>query len=205
MRKRWMLAPAVLAVGLATATVAALADSNFAAQVTGSRPWGEAQATRITIRVEAGLDANQVFVPDGFNCSLTSTNPGCAGGALVFSIENQSSVPLRVVAISQGTVGSCSALSDKREDGTFAGVLTCSPSSTSPPSQSCALDTIFVAPNLFTHPWPVIPPHGTLEVNGTDNSALGRGMIHMSNFTPTGCEGATFYIPLNITAIDATS
>jgi len=204
MRKRWMLAPAVLAVGLAAATIGALADSQFAAQVTGSRPWGEAQATRVTIRVEAGLDANQVFVPDGQNCSLTSTNPACQGGALVFSIENQSNVPLRVAGISQGSVGSCSALSDKREDGTFT-FLTCSPSSTSPPSQSCALATIFVAPNFFTHPWPVIPPHGTLEVNGTDNSALGRGMIHLSNVTPSGCEGASFYIPLNITAFDATT
>jgi len=198
-----MLAPAVLAAGLATATIGALADSQFAAQVTGSRPWGEAQATRITIRVEAGLDANQVFVPDGFGCSLTSTNPACQGGALVFSIENQSSVPLRVTGIGQGTIGSCTTISDKHEDGTFT-LPNCSGSSGTPSSPNCSGDTYFLAPNLATRPWPVISPHGTLEVNGTDNSALGRGMIHMFNATPTGCEGATFYMPLNITAVDAT-
>lgn len=215
MRKRWLLVPALIGVGLISAAGSALAYSVFSAVQTGSHPWGASESSRLTIRVEAGMDADQVFVPDSPSCGNpvagVAASPGCQGGSLVFSIENQSEVPLRVAAVSQGTISdgvtsNCRVLSDKYEDGSFATGLTCTRLSVS--IASCAADVAFAAPNLNVNggarPWPIIPPHGTLQVNGTDNNQLGLGMIHLNSVTPPGCEGANFYIPLLVSALDAT-
>jgi hypothetical protein len=61
---------------------------------------------------------------------------------------------------------------------------------------------MFLAPPNFKN-WPIIPAHATLQVNGTDNNELGAGMLHLQATTPTGCQGATYQVPLIVTAQDA--
>jgi len=180
-----------LAVVVAAVSVA-YAFGTFKANQEGFRQAGESQAAHLTIRVEAGMaDANGDFIPDDLNA-------GGRGGALSFSITNSSDVPVRVTKIELSTAGcvttGCTGItSNKNTDGTFSTILG---------GGSCYQDTFLVAPTSFES-WPTIAPHGTLQVNGTDNYHLGAGMIHMVFNTPQGCQGATFAAQLNVTAAEA--
>ena len=184
----------ILVVGIG----AAYAFNTFKANQEGFRPAGEGQAARLTMRVEAGMaDANSVLIPD--DAQYPQFSPG---GALSFSIQNSSDLPLQVTKIDAVTrtcgvppnFTQCQVVaSNKNTDGTFSTILG---------GGSCYQDTFLVAPTSFES-WPTIAPHGTLQVNGTDNYHLGAGMIHMVFNTPQGCQGATFAAQLNVTAAEA--
>jgi hypothetical protein len=167
----------------------------FKANQAGFRQGADAQAAKLTMQVEAGMaDANSDLLPDDYYNASTSP-----GGALSFSIKNTNSVPLRVSKIEQVTF-TCGAnnkqcnlvSSNKNGDGTF-----------NASGGDCSQWVTFVAPTSFDN-WPTIAPHSTLQVNGTDNNRLGAGMIHLSNSTAQGCQGATFGLSLNVTAYEAT-
>jgi len=180
-----------LAIVVAAVSVA-YAFGTFKANQEGFRQAGESQAGHLTIRVEAGMaDANGDFIPD-------DQFAGGRGGDLSFSITNTSAVPVRVTKIELSNVGcantACTGItSNKNTDGTFSTILG---------NGSCYSSTTFVAPTSFDS-WPTIAPHGTLQVNGTDNYHLGAGMLHMAYNTPQGCQGATFAAQLFVTAAEA--
>src|SRR5256886_2270623 len=180
-----------LAIVVAAVSVA-YAFGTFKASQEGFRQAGESQAGHLTIRVEAGMaDANGDFIPD-------DQFAGGAGGALSFSITNTSAVPVRVTKLELSTAGctntACTGItSNKNTDGSFSTILG---------NGSCYSSTSFTAPTSFDS-WPTIAPHGTLQVNGTDNYHLGAGMLHMAYNTPQGCQGATFAAQLNVTAAEA--
>ena len=171
-----LLAAGAVALG---AAVPALAESAFQAAQGGSHQSGSAQATRLGIRVEAGLADQAVpLYPDP-----------APGGAVSFSITNTGDVPLRVsgVAVAEGA----KINSDRNADGSAA---------SGGQGGSCAPFASFTAPDLAARPWPPIPPHETLKVNGSDTNRLGLGLIHLSAETPSACQGANFQVPLAITA-----
>ena len=180
-----------LAIVVAAVSVA-YAFGTFKASQEGFRQAGESQAGHLTIRVEAGMaDANGDFIPD-------DQFAGGRGGDLSFSITNTSAVPVRVTKIELSTAGcvttACTGItSNKNNEGSFSTILG---------NGSCYTSTSFVAPTSFES-WPTIAPHGTLQVNGTDNYHLGAGMLHMAYNTPQGCQGATFAVQLNVTAAEA--
>ncbi len=180
-----------LAIIVAAVSVA-YAFGTFKASQDGFRQAGESQAGHLTIRVEAGMaDANGDFIPD-------DQNAGGGGGALSFSITNTSAVPVRVTKIELSTAGcvttACLGItSNKNTDGTFSTILG---------GGTCYLYATFSTPTSFDS-WPTIAPHGTLQVNGTDNNHLGAGMLHLVYNTPQGCQGATFAAQLNVTAAEA--
>ena len=150
-----------------TAAAPALAQSAFQAVQGGYSQSGTAQASRLTIQVEAGVaDQSVPLLPD----------PG-PGGALAFSITNTSAVPLQVTALAMAAGGKVT--SDQ---------------------SACAAYASFTAPDLSARPWPPIPPHETLKVNGSDVNQLGLGLIHLAADTPSSCQGAHFQIPLTVTA-----
>ena len=184
----------ILVVGIGSA----YAIFTFKANQEGFRQAGEGQAARLTMRVEAGMaDANSVLIPD--DATYPQYSPG---GALSFSIQNTSDVPLQVTKIEAVTI-TCGTppnftqcpivASNKNTDGTF----------TSGGTGSCNQYAKLVAPTSFAN-WPTIAPHSTLLVNGTDNNRLGAGMIHLANNTVQECQGATFALALNVTASEAT-
>jgi hypothetical protein len=194
-----------LAIVVAAVSVA-YAVGTFKANQEGFRQAGEGQAAHLTMRVEAGTaDANSDLLPDSPGCAGTL----CLGGALSFSITNSSDVPLRVTAITLATYqcgfgGTCNQLtSNKNHDGSF---LTTDSNGVPPQTGTgdCSVYAAFVSPANFYN-WPTISPHTTLQVNGTDNSQLGAGMIHLSPATPQGCQGATFALGLNVTATEFTA
>src|SRR2546427_7801200 len=85
-----------LAIVVAAVSVA-YAVGTFKANQEGFRSAGEGQAARLTMRVEAGMaDANSNLVPDDYYASTFNPSPG---GALSFSVNNTSDVPLRVTKI----------------------------------------------------------------------------------------------------------
>ena len=180
----------IVAVGIG----AAYAAYTFKANQEGFRQAGQGQAARLTMRVEAGMaDAASDLVPDDYYQPASSP-----GGALSFSIQNTSGIPLQVtkVELVSQTCGTKTCLlvrSNKNGDGTFA----------SAGSGDCSQYVMFVAPTSFEN-WPTIGPHSTLQVNGTDNNHLGAGMIHLANGTSQGCQGALFALTLNVTAVEAT-
>src|SRR2546423_4146517 len=98
--KRKILVSLLTSIGIVIAGVGvAYAAFTFKANQEGSRQGGSGQAARITMRVEAGMaDANSDFVPDDFY--YASASPG---GALSFSIQNTSQVPLRVSKVEGAT------------------------------------------------------------------------------------------------------
>jgi hypothetical protein len=180
---------------------------------------GGGQAATLTIKVEAGLaDPSSILLPDvgSTNCPIVPTTPvphpapysaTCPGGALAFSVQNTSDIPLRVTDVEQrqcqstsqpNTMVPCPVSSDKNADGGWVldGV-----------SGSCSQFASFNPPVLNPssaggRQWPVIPAHGTLQVNGTDANGLGTGLLHLSNQTTPGCQGATFQVLLDVTAQD---
>ena len=170
----------------------AYATFTFKASQEGFRQAGEGQAARLTMRVEAGMaDANSDLIPDDFYS-------GGPGGALNFSIENSSNMPLRVTKIelatqTQGTTITPIVTSNKNGNGTY----------NTSGFGDCKQYVTFVSPSNFDN-WPTIAPHSTLQVNGTDNSRLGVGMIHLLNSTAQGCQGALFALTLNVTAVEYT-
>jgi hypothetical protein len=178
----------------------AYAAGTFKASNEGFRPAGAGQAMRLTMRVEAGMaDANSDLVPDDIYASAISPGPG---GALSFSIKNTNDVPLRVTKVEQATgfcyVNSQQSLcpivtSNKNGAGTYDASGT----------GDCKQYVTFLAPGSYDN-WPTIAPHSTLEVNGTDNNRLGAGMIHLTNATAQGCQGAVFALTLNVTAVEWT-
>src|SRR5438309_1204542 len=155
--KKKFLVSVLLSIGLLVVAVGAVyAAFSFKANQEGYRQAGETQATRITMKVEAGIaDPNGDFVPD-------DPNTGSRGGDLTFSIRNTNNVPLRVTKVEVSTAGctlSCTGVtSNKNIDGTFAPIGS---------QGSCYQFLTFTAPSNYDN-WPVIPPHGTLQVNGTD-------------------------------------
>src|SRR3989442_5437801 len=147
----------ILVVGIG----AAYAINTFKANQEGFRQSGEGQAARLTMRVEAGMaDANSVLIPDDAQYPLYS-----AGGALSFSIQNTSDLPLQVTKIDAVTI-TCGAppnftqcpivASNKNTDGTFTS------GGTGTSNQYAKL----VAPTSFPN-WPTTPPHSTLWVTGS--------------------------------------
>jgi hypothetical protein len=171
-----LLAAGAVALG---AAVPALAASAFQAAQGGSHQSGSAQAGRLGIRVEAGLaDQSVPLYPDP-----------APGGAISFSITNTSDVPLHVTGVAIPEGGKIN--SDRNTDGTAA---------VAGQRGTCAPFASFAPPDLATRPWPPIPPHETLKVNGSDNNRLGLGLIHLSAETPSACQGANFQVPLAVTA-----
>lgn len=183
----------------------AYAFGTFSPTQQGERQAGAGQAAKLTMQVEAGLaDPNSDLLPDSF-CS--PFNP-CPGGALNFSITNNSAFPIRVMGISSGVVtcgdgtsGCATANSNKDINGTF---VQHDANGLPVGNGSCAGYVKFVAPFNFDN-WPTIPAHSTLQVNGTDNNALGAGMIHLLFDTPNGCQGALFTVALTVQALETTT
>jgi hypothetical protein len=176
------------------------AFGTFNAVQQGFRQAGAAQAVHLTMQVEAGLaDPNSDLIPDTSSCI-----PSCPGGALSFAITNQSDLPIRVTQLAQATFtcgsSQCPLInSNKNTDGSF---VTHNADGSQTAVGSCAVSAAFVAPPNFDN-WPTIAPHSTLQVNGTDNSQLGAGLIHLFSTTPQGCQGALFTIQLKVTATEA--
>ena len=170
---RILLAPVVVGAVALGAAAPAFAQSMFQASQSGVHQAATAQAGKLTIRVEAALpDERVLLLPDLAACSTT-----CPGGALAFTISNTSEVPLRVAGVAQ-TEGA--AITSDRS--------------------GCAASARFAAPNLTARPWPVIPPNATLRVGGSDGAQLGLGLIHLAVDTPDTCQGATFTVPLSVSA-----
>lgn len=171
------------------------AASLWVAGQKGFHQEGSGQAAKLSIRVEAGIaDPTSTLVPenDPGSC-ITITTPCGPGGALAFTIENTGNMPLRVTGVLAPCLFGC-LLSNKNADGTFV----------TNGNGNCGSSGIFVGPSNFNN-WPIIPAHATLQVNGTDNNALGAGMLHLRSATPQGCQGATYQVPLTVTAQDASS
>jgi hypothetical protein len=191
-----LLVSVLMSVGIVVGSFGiAYAVGTFSAIQQGFRQAGEGQAARVTMQVEAGTaDGNSDFLPD----SAFPFPPG-PGGALDFAITNTSDFPIRVTQIAQTTVQCGSTLcpqasSNKSSDGTYP---------PPPLSGTCVTYLTVTPPTQFAN-WPTIGPHSTLHVNGTDNNQLGAGMIHLSNGTPNGCQGALFAVGLNVTATEVT-
>jgi hypothetical protein len=188
--KRKLLISVLSSIAILVGAVSvAYAVGTFKANQEGFRQAGEGQATRLTMRVEAGMaDPNSDFLPDDGTSTFAAR-----GGDLSFSIKNTSDVPLRVTKIEAVPVPCVTlvcpnATSNKNGSGTY-----------SPGGGDCGGYVAITAPTNFDS-WPTIAPHATLQVNGTDNNRLGAGMIHLSPTTPQGCQGATFAVTLTITA-----
>ncbi|TME54376.1 MAG: hypothetical protein E6I60_07850 [Chloroflexi bacterium] len=196
--KKKFLVSVLLSLGIVVLGVGmAYAAWTFKANQEGFRQGGAAQATHVTIRVEAGMaDPNSDFVPDDGNANLTSP-----GGALTFAIENTSNVPLAVTQIDvvnvQSTTcgGTVCPLISSNKNGTGAFVAG--------GNGDCKQWASITPPSSYLN-WPIIAPHSTLQVNGTDNNRLGAGMIHLSSSTAQGCQGATFGVNLKVTAYELT-
>jgi hypothetical protein len=189
--KRKLLISVLSSIAILVGAVSvAYAMGTFKANQEGFRQAGEGQATRLTMRVEAGMaDPNGDFLPD-------DGSSGARGGDLSFSIKNTSDVPLRVTKIEALPVPCAqqfcpNATSNKNGIGTYA-----------PGGGDCGGYVNLIFPTNFDS-WPTIAPHATLQVNGTDNNRLGAGMIHLSSTTPQGCQGATFAVTLAITASES--
>jgi hypothetical protein len=205
--KKRILVSVLMSLGVILGSVGiGYAFSNLRAVQEGFRQGGNSQASRITIRVEAGIaDPDGILVPDDGSCASTSTN-FCTGGSLSFSIRNTSQIPLRVNGVfpyeipcgAPGTPPCPIVYSNKNIDGSFAPIS----GATGFQSGSCKDYLSFVEPANFNN-WPIIPLHSTLEVNGTDNNRLGAGLAHLKSSTPDGCQGATFSMVLIVTANDA--
>jgi hypothetical protein len=158
-----------------------------------SSPTGLA-SYRITID-SARDDPHQALLPD---CAASCGLDGPSGGALDFTIPNNSDGPIQVVSIeplgngcpdTYGHIVICSAAfaTDRNADGsTASGQL----------PGSCWTYVHFRPQDLSA--WPVIPPHGKLAVNGTDENGLGQHMIHLDAATPAACVGARYYIRLSV-------
>ena len=194
--KKKFLVSLVISVGIVIAGIGvAYATYTFKANQEGFRQGGESQASRITMRVEAGMaDANADFIPDDYY-TTSAQNPG---GSLSFSINNTSDFPIRVTKLelvtqTVGTTVYPQVTSNKNGDGTY----------TYSGNGDCKQWATFLAPTVFDN-WPTIGPHSILHVNGTDNSRLGSGLIHLSTSTTNGCQGATFAMMLNVTAVEYT-
>jgi len=197
--KRKLLLSVLASLGIVVGAVGvAYAVGTFKANQLGFRQAGEGQAAHITMRVEAGMaDAGSGLIPD--DATYPQYSPG---GALSFSIQNVSDLPLQVTKIDAAlytcetypNYKQCQVVnSNKNTDGTF----------TSGGTGSCGQYATLVAPTSFKN-WPTIAPHSALQVNGTDNNQLGAGMIHLANNTPQECQGATFAMGLYVTAAEAT-
>lgn len=188
--KRKLLVSLLSSLAIVVAAVSvAYAVGTFKANQEGFRQAGEGQAGQVTMQVEAGMaDSNTDLMPD--------TGTGSPGGALSFSIENTSGVPIRVTKVdTTSACGLCgpSISSNKNSSGSFV----------ADGSGDCAGSARFVAPATYNN-WPTIAPHATLHVNGTDSNHLGAGMLHLIPGTPDGCQGATFALSLAVTATEAT-
>lgn len=181
----------------------AYAMGTFQALGQGIRQAGTGQAAKLTMQVEAGLaDPNSNLIPDPVSCNFAP----CPGGALSFSITNNNDLPIRVLRISGATVpcGLTTCLvvnSNKNNDGTY---VQHGPDGAQLTNGTCSQWVSFQAPPNYDN-WPTISPHSTLQVNGTDNNALGAGMIHLANNTSNNCQGALFTIHLNVLATEATA
>lgn len=168
-----LLALSFIGAAVLGAAAPAFAQSALHAVQDGYHQEGAAQASRLSIRVEAALpDSRVLLLPDSSACGTA-----CPGGALSFSITNTSEVPLRVVGVTQ----------------TDGAKITSS-------KAACAPYAHFVAPDLTARPWPLIPPHATLQVSGSDAFQLGLGLIHLAADTPNDCQGALFTVPLTVAA-----
>jgi hypothetical protein len=181
----------------------AYAMGTFQALEQGVRQAGTGQAAKLTMQVEAGLaDPNSTLLPDPISCNFTP----CPGGALSFSITNNNDVPIRVLKIGGAMVPcggfTCLAVnSNKNTDGTY---VQHGPDGGQLSTGTCSTYASYQAPANYDN-WPTIAPHSTLQVNGTDNNALGTGMIHLQNNTPNNCQGALFTIGLVVQATEATA
>ena len=195
MKKKFVVS-VLLSLGIVVVGIgAAYAAFTFKANQEGFRQGGAAEATRVTMRVEAGMaDANSDFVPD----DGSGSSPG---GDLTFAIENTSNVPLAVTQIDLATYTStacgstqCPFISSNK-NGTGAFVTQ--------GAGDCKQFVTITTPTNFAN-WPTIAPHSTLQVNGRDNNRLGAGMIHLAYNTAQGCQGATFAVNLKVTAYELT-
>ena len=195
MKKKFVVS-VLLSLGIIVVGIgAAYAAFTFKANQEGFRQGGAAEATRVTMRVEAGMaDANSDFVPD----DGSGSSPG---GDLTFAIENTSNVPLAVTQIDLATYtstacgGTTCPLISSNKNGTGLFVTQ--------GAGDCRQYVTITPPTNFSN-WPIIAPHSTLQVNGHDNNRLGAGMIHLSSGTAQGCQGATFAANLKVTAYELT-
>jgi hypothetical protein len=190
--KKKLLVSVLLSIGILVVGVGAVyAAFTFKANQEGYRQSGETQSARLTMRVEAAMaDPNGDFVPD-------DASVGGPGGDLNFTVRNTSNLPIRVTSIERSTNGcvvtSCTGVtSNKNIDGGFVTVSG---------QGTCYSYLTFNGPSNYDN-WPTIAPHSSLEVNGTDTSRLGAGLVHLSNGTPQGCQGASFSVQLVVTAYE---
>jgi hypothetical protein len=195
MRRKLFVSLLVAATASVVVIGTVFAASLWTAGQKGFHQEGSGQAAQLRIRVEAGIaDPTSTLVPETDpGACITITVPCGPGGALAFTIDNTGNMPLRVTGLTALCISGCT-LSNKNTDGTFPVTGT----------GSCGTYGIFVAPSTFKG-WPIIPAHATLQVNGTDNNALGAGMLHLRADTPQGCQGATYQVQLTVTAQDASS
>src|SRR5205809_6122070 len=159
--KKKVLLSVLMSLGILVVGIgAAYAINTFKANQEGFRPAGEGQAARLTMRVEAGMaDANSLLIPN--DATYPQYSPG---GALSFSIQNTSDLPLQVTKIDpvMFTCGGppdykqCQVVtSNKNTDGTFTGGGL----------GSCSQYAKLSAPTTFSS-WPTIAPHSTPQVSG---------------------------------------
>jgi hypothetical protein len=196
MKKIFVAAGVVGALGFGAFGFAS-AYSTFTASQTGFHQYGNAHTATLKMDVEAGMaDPNDVFLPDSGNCGFGN----CNGGTLSFNITNPTDVPIAVrsIAVAPG----------------FCYTQGCTPPpKIFSPLQSCIVHATFAAPGAFLgvgvagppslQQWPVIEPHSTLHVNGSDYGGLGQHMLHLDANTPDECQGQPFTVWLIVTAGDA--
>jgi hypothetical protein len=197
MKRIWIAAGVFGAMALG-ATGMAFGQSSWTAKQEGFRQWGTALGSTLKIKVEAGLPgAGDLLLPDNGVCPGAGN---CAGGALSFSITNPTDVPLSVtdVAVQTRCFG-----------------YPCVPAPVLGSSvYECMSHMQFVAPRpagqtplpsepLSLSSWPILAPHSTLQVNGSDYGGLGNHMLHLDYTTPDSCQGASFVVGLVVTAKDA--
>lgn len=218
-------AAAVTAVG-----VPALA-ANFGAIQEGFQQGGNADSATVKMRVEASLPADAELYPDQFqqynyqnntqvNCAPANfggggTNPlsypGCEGAPVSLTVTNESSHPLRITSVAQTTVQYpantlASIASDRQVNGQWvAGMYGDPPGTAAGTGSVCGTFAYFVAPNIQQNynlqqkALPLIPAHATLTIPTAGGSNL--GYIHLQTATPMNCMGASYQVPLTLTAV----
>ena len=221
LKSKFMIMP--IAAGAAALAVAVpAAANNWGASQTGVRQGGSADAAVIQIQVEAGLPASASLLPDEPGCSFGgTTQPGCEGVPVSVTVRNLTGQWLRLGQTSQALANpacvvapptffcATAPIASDRVDtgqwlldiGTYAG---------SGSGANCGTYGLFLpAPTYFFgtgngfKALPTIPPHGSLSLPTADGRSLGA--LHLSSSTPNTCQGASFRVPLTVTATPVAS
>jgi hypothetical protein len=199
--KRVLIAAGVLGAVALGAVGVASAQSSFVAPQSGFRQVGNARIATLKITVEGAIaDPSAILLPDSPYCPAVGN---CGGGALSFDITNPTDVPVWVTDVAVVTtpcfVQGCTPAPVILAPATQA---LCGQHATFTPPPHSVYQTL---PNLPLPlvKWPIVSPHGTLHVNGSDYGGLGAHMIHLDSSTPDECQGEALTVALVVTARDA--